>query len=71
MLADVVEQRGVLEQLAIVLTEVVERTLRAGLTAAPARRTRVTLPSYDLGPFLVDPRDRGAIASALKRPERG
>ena len=34
------------------LTEIVERTLRAGL-AAPARRKRVTLPSYDLGPFLA------------------
>ena len=53
------------------LTEVVERTLRAGLVAGPARRTRVTLPSYDLGPFLVDPRDRGAIAAALEHPERG
>ena len=38
------------------LTEVVERTLRLGL-AAPAtpRRSRVALPSYDLGPFLADP----------------
>lgn len=38
------------------LTEVLERTLRAGL-AAPreARRPRVALPSYDLGPFLADP----------------
>ena len=53
------------------LTEVVERTLRAGLVAGPARRTRVALPSYDLGPFLADPRDRGAIAAALERPERG
>ena len=33
------------------LTEVVERTLRLGL-AAPARRGRIALPSYDLGPFL-------------------
>ena len=33
------------------LTEVVERTLRIGL-AAPARRARIALPSYDLGPFL-------------------
>jgi len=38
------------------LTEVVERALRAGLDAhAPARRPRVHLPSYDLGPFLADP----------------
>lgn len=38
------------------LTEVVERSLRTGL-AAPAtmRRPRIALPSYDLGPFLVDP----------------
>ncbi len=42
------------------LTDVVERTLRAGLDAhAPARRARVSLPSYDLGPFLVDPASRG------------
>lgn len=42
------------------LTEVVERTLRAGLDsgAAAARRARVDLPSYDLGPFLVDPARR-------------
>jgi hypothetical protein len=37
------------------LTEVVERTLRLGLGAAHAvRRGRLELPSYDLGPFLVD-----------------
>src|SRR5215470_7168554 len=38
------------------LTEVLERTLRDGL-AAPrdAKRARVSLPSYDLGPFLADP----------------
>ena len=33
------------------LTEIVERTLRAGL-AAPPRSRRLRLPSYDLGPFL-------------------
>ena len=44
------------------LTETVERALRAGLAApAPARRGRVSLPSYDLGPFLVDPLDRDAL----------
>ena len=38
------------------LTDVVERTLRAGLTARPAgRKARITLPSYDLGPFLLEP----------------
>jgi len=38
------------------LTEVVERALRRGLAAPDApRRRRVTLPSYDLGPFLVRP----------------
>jgi hypothetical protein len=44
------------------LTEIVERTLRAGL-AAPARARRVRLPSYDLGPFLDverSPRDGGS-----------
>jgi len=45
------------------LTEVVERTLRLGLQAAPARRGRLTLPSYDLGPFLVDPAERGGRAA--------
>ena len=45
------------------LTDVVERVLRLGLSArAPARRTRVVLPSYDLGPFLVDPGDAQAGA---------
>jgi len=42
------------------LTDVVERTLRAGLASrGPARRPRVTLPSYDLGPFLTDPAEAG------------
>ncbi len=38
------------------LTEVTEQALRLGLEAhASARRPRVQLPSYDLGPFLADP----------------
>lgn len=42
------------------LTDVVERTLRLGLGAhVPQRRARVTLPSYDLGPFLADPARSG------------
>ena len=36
------------------LTEVVEQTLRRGLQTPP-RHPRRTVPSYDLGPFLVDP----------------
>ena len=35
----------------LTLTAVVERALRLGL-AAPPRRVRIALPSYDLGPFL-------------------
>jgi hypothetical protein len=43
-------------------TEVLERTLRLGLQAQAAlRRGRERLPSYDLGPFLVDPADRAAV----------
>ena len=34
------------------LTEVVEQALRAGL-AAPPRRRKFRLPSYDLGPYLT------------------
>ncbi len=38
------------------LTDVVERALRTGLGAgASGKRARIALPSYDLGPFLVDP----------------
>jgi hypothetical protein len=38
------------------LTDVVERVLRTGLESGGAgRRARIALPSYDLGPFLVDP----------------
>lgn len=49
------------------LTDVVERTLRLGLAArAPARRARVALPSYDLGPFLVDPGDAQAAAGLAR-----
>jgi hypothetical protein len=48
------------------LTEVVEHALRRGLHAAAAgRRARVALPSYDLGPFLLDP----AARADLDEPE--
>jgi len=43
------------------LAEVIERTLRAGLEPHRRRRApRLRLPSYDLGPFLIDPADRAA-----------
>ncbi len=46
----------------LTLTEVIERTLRAGLAAGVApRRVRVSLPSYDLGPFLADPSRPGRL----------
>lgn len=48
------------------LTEVVERTLRFGLSAPAARRPRHTLPSYDLGPFLVDPADARSMDQATR-----
>jgi hypothetical protein len=40
------------------LTEVVERALRAGLRTPRGRSPRHTIPSYDLGPWLVDPARR-------------
>ncbi len=41
------------------LAEVIEAALRAGIDArVTLRRPRLRLPSYDLGPFLVDPSDR-------------
>ena len=40
-------------------TEVLEGALRLGLHVSAGRRRAVQLPSYDLGPFLVDPADRG------------
>ena len=42
------------------LTEVVERTLRAGLRAPRGRGARRAIPSYDLGPWLEDPARRGS-----------
>lgn len=43
------------------LTERLERALRLGLASeAAGRRSRVRLPSYDLGPFLVNPHDRAS-----------
>ncbi len=57
------------------LTDVVERALRLGLEAlAAGRRARVDLPSYDLGPFLVDPARRESFGGVAARPgeeERG
>jgi hypothetical protein len=48
------------------LTDVVEQALRDGLRAASAaKRPRVSLPSYDLGPSLLDP----ARPGRLTRPE--
>jgi hypothetical protein len=51
------------------LTDVVERALRLGVQAQSGlRRGRGRLPSYDLGPFLVDPADRAALAGLVARP---
>ena len=51
------------------LTDVVERALRLGLNApVGARRSRIEIPSYDLGPFLVEPSDREAIGEIAERP---
>ena len=51
------------------LTEVVERALRLGLDGTtPTRRARITLPSYDLGPFLVDPSRRETHGDSRQRP---
>jgi hypothetical protein len=43
------------------LSETVERALRLGLQAMTGgKKGRIKLPSYDLGPFLVDPARRDA-----------
>jgi hypothetical protein len=53
------------------LAEVIERTLRSGLLARKAARApRLKLPSYDLGPFLIDPADRTAGNAELRRGGR-
>ncbi len=55
------------------LADLVDATLRLGLERAAApRRARVVLPSYDLGPFLSDPADRGrgAISGELEAEDR-
>lgn len=51
------------------LTDVVEEALRRGLEA-PRRHPHITLPSYDLGPWLVDPADRGSFGEATERPSQ-
>ena len=44
------------------LTDTIEQVLRQGLLApAHTRRARLTLPSYDLGPYLSDPADRSTF----------
>ena len=51
------------------LSDVVERALRLGLEAlASSRRGRVALPSYELGPFLVDPARRESFGEVVSRP---
>ena len=49
------------------LTEVVEQTLRRGM-GSTRKHARISLPSYDLGPFLVDPADRTSFGEATERP---
>jgi len=51
------------------LSEVVERALRLGLESMTStRRGRVALPSYELGPFLVDPARRESFGEIVARP---
>ena len=53
------------------LTDIVEHALRLGLQAgATGRRGRLQLPSYDLGPFLVDPADRSVLPGPARRGTR-
>src|SRR5882672_10791191 len=51
------------------LTEVVERTLRAGLRGSRGRAARHAIPSYDLGPYLETPARRTEHGAA--EPGRG
>ena len=52
------------------LSETVERALRLGLQALTSgRRGRIKLPSYDLGPFLVDAASRKAVRGMLAGTE--
>ena len=51
------------------LAEVVERALRLGLEPrAPGRQERIELPSYDLGPYLIDPADRSTFGELTGQP---
>ncbi len=51
------------------LAEVVERTLRLGMAAqGEGHGRRLDLPSYDLGPFLVEPSDRSSLAELMRKP---
>lgn len=50
------------------LTETVEQALRRGLARAGGRHAGITLPSFDLGPFLMDPADRRTFGEAIERP---
>jgi hypothetical protein len=52
------------------LTDTIERVLRRGLTAPPhGRRARLSLPSYDLGPYLSDPADRTTFVTPPRPAE--
>lgn len=54
------------------LTEVVGHLLRLGLQATSgARRGRVQLPSYDLGPFLTHPSDRSVFPGPESEARHG
>lgn len=51
------------------LTDVVEQVLRLGLGAGSGgRRTRVALPSYDMGPYLLEPGDRRVLDPGEEQP---
>ena len=54
------------------LSDVVESALRLGLEALTSgRRGRASLPSYDLGPVLVDPARRESFGRIVSRPGEG
>jgi hypothetical protein len=53
------------------LTEVVESALRLGLERKAGRRKRPNLPSYDLGPFLVEPSQRPNEDGRSDQPRGG
>lgn len=57
--------------LSALVDDFLRRSLKAATAATAAPKRAVRLPTYDMGPPLVDLGDRQALEDAMEREDRG